>query len=181
MALQSPALFPGTKIAFTRLPRAPCPVPGPGTRHGAQPSTIELMTRLKFLSLLLMLSVSTPACLGLGVNTSDRSHVGDRRFDHPLNQVMQAAMDALNEMNIMVLGREASGDGQSIQAATFHLDLTIDLLPMEGGQTQVTVYSLDGERKRGESAAKQILDRTERLMLVAYRGEAAWNSDPPAR
>ncbi len=139
------------------------------------------MTRIKFISFLLVLSFSAPACLGLSVGTSDRSHVADRRFDHPLNQVVEAAMDALNEMNIMVLGKEASGEGHSIQAATFDLDLTIDLFPMQDGQTQVTVYSLDGERKRGESTAEQILDRTERLMLVAYRDEAAWNSTPPAR
>lgn len=110
----------------------------------------------------------------MGLWADERSPVADRAFDHPLSLVKKAALDALNEMNIMILDSQSTSEGQTILAATFDLDLTIDLSSIDNDRTQVRVSTHQDSNASGANTAREILDQTERIMRVALNaGNAA--------
>jgi len=120
-----------------------------------------------------LLLIFLTGCSGLGLLTDDRSKVAGRSFDHSFRQVRQAALNALSEMDIMIIESRSTAMGQTIQAATFDLDLTIDLQTLDSGHTQVNVFSRAGRGDTGRKTAEQILDHTERFMHVALKQEDA--------
>jgi len=128
------------------------------------------MITLKTRCLAALLTAFLAACSGLP--EGDRSQMVDRSFNHSLGKVRQGALVALGEMDIMVIESRRTETGQTIQAATFDLDLTIDLRIIDNGRTQVSVYSRRGEA--GKKTAEQILERTEQFMQVALKAEGAF-------
>jgi len=120
-----------------------------------------------------LLLIFLTGCSGLGVLTDDRAQVAGRSFDHSFRHVKQAALSALSEMNIMIIESRSTATGQNILAATFDLDLTIELQTLDSGHTQVNVFSRAGQGDTGRKTAEQILDHTERFMHVALKEEGA--------
>jgi hypothetical protein len=132
------------------------------------------LTAIKNIFLVILCGALLAGCAGMGLWAGERSPVADRAFDHPLSLVKKAALDALNEMNIMILDSQSTSEGQTILAATFDLDLTIDLSSIDNDRTQVRVSTHQDSNASGANTAREILDQTERIMRVALNaGNAA--------
>jgi len=100
----------------------------------------------------------------LGLGNSD-SHAANQTIFYPLNLVDAATLQALDKMEIMIIDDDNSISRKTISAATVHLDILIELEPLNQESTRMRVGVKHAASEQDKSTAQEIIEETEKFLI----------------
>lgn len=103
--------------------------------------------------------------LGLESGTTE-SQTASKTHNYSLKWVDEATLNALDQMEIMIVENKTSPEGKSIQAATLDQDIFITLKPVDSSSTYMQIDIELTDNGDPAASANDIIEQTQRILLT---------------